>query len=94
MPMAHLHPLTHDQLLRARLGAAYAYLAEVAGDADLVSPEVRAHVLAALGHIMEARAQLAQQHTEAARDGCTSRLYGRDTPSRQERKEGEEASDS
>ena len=56
VPVARPSPLTPHQLLKAQLRIAHEALVEVVSDADLLSPEARGHLAAAVGHLMEARA--------------------------------------
>ena len=53
--------ITPEQLLRARLRAALGDLQDVVGDADLLPPEARKQVLAALGALAEAIALVTAQ---------------------------------
>jgi len=55
-PTTRPGPLTPHQLVKARLRIAHEALAEALNDADLLSPETRAHLAAAVGHLLEARA--------------------------------------
>ena len=61
MALEHLSPLTAEQLLKARLRAALAYVQDVVADADLLPLDARVQVLRALSGLTEALALVQTQ---------------------------------